>query len=137
MPRGNGKTHALPDGRAVGLSLRERRYPFVIGATDDKASETLDTLRILIRFLPDFAADFPEISLAGHLLQGIANRASGQTCEGESTLIEWAADRIVLPTVPPPANWPRSWAPPGGRDGADERVLVSASGLTGEGIRGS
>jgi hypothetical protein len=44
---------------------------------------------------------------------------------------------VVLPTVAPPANWPRHW--PLRADGMvpTSGAVVSASGLTGEGIRGS
>lgn len=137
MARGSGKTTLCRMAALWAASYAHCRYPFLIGATDDKACETLDTLRILIRFLDDYAADFPEISWPARCLAGIANRATGQTCLGESTLIEWAADRIVLPTVPPPDNWPKGW--PLREDGMvpTSGVLISASGLTGEGIRGS
>ncbi len=137
MARGSGKTTICRMAALWALSYRHCRYVFVIGATDDKAKESLDTLRVLIRFLDDYAADFPEISHPARALAGIANRASGQTCDGESTLIEWAADRIVLPTVPPPGNWPAHW--PLRADGMvpTSGSIVSASGLTGEGLRGS
>lgn len=137
MARGSGKTTICRMAALWALSYRHCRYAFVIGATGEKAAESLDTLRVLIRFLDDYAADFPEISFPAQALQGIANRASGQTCDGASTLIEWSADRVVLPTVPPPANWPKSW--PLRDDGMvpTSGSLVSASGLTGEGIRGS
>lgn len=137
MARGSGKTTICRMGALWAVSYAHTRYAFVIGATDPKAQETLDTIRTLIRFLPDYAADFPEISWPAICLAGIANRATGQTCDGESTLIEWSADRIVLPTVPPPENWPKEW--PLRQDGKvpTSGVLISASGLTGEGIRGS
>lgn len=135
--RGSGKTTRARMAALWVVSHALCRYPFLIGATEDKARETLDTLRVLIRFLPEYAADFPEISYPAQKLGGIANRASGQTCGGESTLIEWSADRIVLPTVPPPANWPRDW--PLRADGRvpTAGIVISAAGLTGEGIRGS
>lgn len=137
MARGSGKTTVCRMAALWATSYRHCRYAFVIGATDGKARETLDTLRILIRFLPDYAADFPEISWPAQKLAGIANRSSGQTCGGESTLIEWSADRVVLPTVPPPANWPKAWPLRGDGKVPTSGVVVSASGLTGEGIRGS
>lgn len=137
MPRGSGKTTLARMAALWVLSYAHRRYPFLIGATDTKAKEALDTLRMLIRFLPDYVMDFPEISWPAVCLAGIANRASGQTCGGESTLIEWSADRIVLPTVPPPANWPKTWKLRSDGKVPTSGVLVSASGLTGEGIRGS
>jgi hypothetical protein len=137
LPRGSGKTLICRMAALWAASYAHRYYPFVIGATDEKARETLDTLRILIRFLPEYAADFPEISYPAQRLKGIANRASGQMCRGESTMIEWSADRIVLPTMPPPVNWPKHWELRKDGKVPTSGVLVSASGLTGEGIRGS
>ena len=32
------------------------------------------------------------------------NRAKGQLCDGELTLIRWEKERIVLPRVPKPAQ---------------------------------
>lgn len=137
MARGSGKTTICRMAALWALSYRHCRYTFVIGATDDKAKESLDTLRVLIRCLDAYADDFPEISFPAVALAGIANRASGQTCGGRSTFMEWSADRIVLATVPPPGNWPPHW--PLREDGMvpTSGSLVSASGLTGEGIRGS
>jgi hypothetical protein len=137
MARASGKTTICRMAALWALSYRHCRYAFVIGATDDKAKESLDTLRTLIRFLDEYAADFPEVSFPARQLGGIANRAGGQTCGGESTLIEWSADRIVLPTVPPPVNWPKEWALREDGMVPTSGSLVSASGLTGEGIRGS
>lgn len=137
FPRGSGKTTLCRMAALWVLANAIRRYAFIIGANDQKANDTLDSLRLLMRFSPEFAADYPEISYPIIHLRGIAQRAAGQTCEGESTLIEWAGGRVVLPTVPPPPNWPRTW--PLRADGKvpTAGAVFSASGLTGEGIRGS
>lgn len=137
MPRGTGKTTLCRMAALWALSYAVCRYVFVIGANAEKAADTISALKTYIRFLPEYAADFPEVSHAAAALAGIANRASGQTCDGESTLIEWSGDRLVLPTVPPPPNWPKSW--PLRADGKVPTAggVVSAAGLTGDGIRGS
>jgi hypothetical protein len=140
MPRGSGKSTICRMASLWILSYAICRYLFVIGANADKAEDTLATLKTLIRFLPTYAADFPEIAHPAIALGGIANRASGQTCQGHSTLIEWAGDRLVLPTVPPPANWTKACsARPLRADGMapTSGLVVSTSGLTGDGIRGS
>jgi hypothetical protein len=136
-PRGNGKTTRTRMAALWAAAYALCRYVFVIGATDPKAADTLDALRVFVRFLPAFAADFPEVSHPVRRLDGIAQRAGGQTCGGLPTMIQWAGDKLVLPTVPPPANWPRHW--PLRADGMvpTSGVIVSTSGLTGEGIRGS
>lgn len=136
-PRGNGKTTRVRMAALWAISYGHCRYAFVIGANTEKADDTIAALKTYIRFLPSYAADFPEIAWPAVALGGIANRAAGQVCGGEPTMIEWSGDRIVLPTVPPPSNWPKSW-----RLRADGMVptaggVVSSSGLTGDGIRGS
>lgn len=137
MARGSGKTTLCRMATLWVVSNAICRYAFVVGANDAKAGDTLDAIRIFVRFLPTYAADYPEINLPAVRLGGIAQRSGGQTCGDRPTLIEWAGDRIVLPTVPPPKNWPRHW--PLRADGMvpTSGAIVSTSGLTGEGIRGS
>lgn len=137
MPRGSGKSTLCRMAALWAVAYCHRRYVFVIGANSSKASDTLLAVRTFARFLDTFAADFPEIAAPVRHLAGIANRASGQTCGGLSTSIEWSADRIVLPTVATPANWPKSWPLRSDGMAPTSGGVVSASGLTGDGIRGS
>jgi hypothetical protein len=137
MARGSGKT-TLCRTAALWASLNALcRYVFVIGANSTKAEDTLDSLKTMLRYCDTLASDYPEVSWPARCLQGIANRATGQTCQGESTLIDWSSDLVVYPTVPPPANWPRHW--PLRADGKvpTSGGIISTSGLTGEGLRGS
>lgn len=137
MPRGSGKSTLCRMAALWAVAYAHCRYVFVIGANAQKAADTLAAIKTFVRFLPTFVDDFPEIAFPVVSLAGIANRAAGQTCGGQPTLIEWTADRLVLPTVPPPENWPKSW--PLRADGMvpTSGGVVSASGLTGDGIRGS
>lgn len=136
-PRGSGKTTRCRMAILWAAAYAHKRYPFLIGATDGKARDTLEAVKKFIRFLPLFAADFPEISYPATALAGIANRASGQTCGGEPTMIQWSADRVHLPTVPPPPNWPKTWTLRSDGAAPTSGVIIGVSGLTGEGIRGS
>ncbi len=137
FPRGRGKSTIARHASLWAVAYGWCRYVFMIGSNQDKADEALDGVKKVIRFLPLFAADFPEIAHAFVALKGISNKAAGQTCGGESTLIEWGKGQITLPTVPPPANWPPGW--PLRADGMvpTSGSIISASGLTGEGLRGS
>jgi hypothetical protein len=137
FPRGSGKTTLVRMAALWVIANAIRRYVFVIGANDAKADDTLNSLRMLIRFSPEFAADYPEISYPAQHLKGIGQRAGGQTCNDESTLIEWAGRRVVLATVPPPSNWPKSWHLRADGKVPTSGAVFGASGLTGEGIRGS
>ncbi len=70
-------------------------------------------------------------------LEGIALRAKGQTCNGNPTLMSWTTGDVVLPTMPPPSNWPKHWPLRGDGMAPTSGSIIGCSGLTGEGIRGS
>jgi hypothetical protein len=137
MPRGAGKTVLCRMAALWSVSYALRRYVFLIGANAKKAEDTLQAIKLFIRFLPLYGADFPEIAYPVKKLGGIAHRAQGQICNGESTLIEWSKDQIVMPTVPTPPNWPKLWPKRGDGKAPTSGGVLSSSGLTGDGIRGS
>lgn len=136
-PRGSGKTTICRMAMLWALSYRHRRYGFLIGANASKAEDSLEAVKVFIRFLPDYAADFPEVAHAVRALGGIAQRAVGQLCGGAPTMVEWSKDRIVLPTVPPPPNWPKAWPLRSDGMAPTSGSILGVSGLTGDGIRGS
>ena len=146
MPRGSGKTTISRMAALWAISYAHCRYIFMIGATGPKAEKLLGSIKMWVRFLPDYALDFPEISQSAIELKGRGNAANGQLCNKESTLITWAKDEYVLPTVAPPPNLDLTtysyyvdsngvipekalWAPTSGS-------RIKSSGITGEGIRG-
>lgn len=137
MPRGSGKTAIVRHAALWAASYGHCRYAFVIGANAGKAEDSLASIKVFMRFLDLYGKDFPEIAHPVRELRGTANRAGGQKCFGRSTMIAWGKDRIVLPTVPPPKGWPKSW--PLRADGMvpSSGSVIGTSGLTGEGIRGS
>ena len=136
-PRGFGKTSICRFGCLWALANNLCRYAFLIGANDSKASDSLDAIKIYIRFLPLFQLDYPEISHPINALKGIAQSAKGQLCLGKPTLVEWSNERIIFPTVPPPSNWPREWKLRSDGMVPTSGSVFSMSGLTGSGIRGS
>lgn len=147
MPRGSGKSVLCRLGALWAISYghlpAHARYAFIVGANSDKAKMNLESIKTRIRFLAEYAADFPEIAYPIIKLGGIANRASGQTCQGQPTLIQWTEDRVVLPTSPLPPNWPKDWPTSGGSGSSGGGLaptsgsLIGVSGLEGHGIRGS
>lgn len=137
MDRGKGKTTLCRHGVLWAELNALRRYGFLIGANATKAADSLEAIKTLTRYMPLIAADYPEVWWPVHCLGGIANRAGGQTCGGQSTLIEWSADTVVFPTVPPPANWPKHWPLRADGNVPTSGVVIATSGLTGDGIRGS
>lgn len=134
MPRGSGKTSLVRAATRWATCHGMSRYTFIIGANIGKAHDSLDSIKTAFRFNPLLMEDFPEIAHAIRELGGVANRASGQTCQGVSTMIEWSKDRIVLPTVPYPENHPEYAE---GVAAKTSGSIIGVSGLTGDGIRGS
>lgn len=137
MPRGSGKSTLSRMAALWAISYGLRRYAFTIGANLSKAREAMQAIKTWIRFLPLYVADFPEIAYPVAKLAGIAQRAVGQLSEGTPTLIEWAQDRVILPTVKPPPNWPKSWKLRADGYVPTSGAALSAAGLTSDGIRGS
>lgn len=137
MPRGSGKSTLSRMAALWAISYGLRRYAFTIGANLSKAREAMQAIKTWVRFLPLYVADFPEIAYPVAKLAGIAQRAVGQLSEGTPTLIEWSQDRVILPTVKPPPNWPKSWKLRADGYVPTSGAALSAAGLTSDGIRGS
>lgn len=119
MPRGTGKT-TIAEGAAIyAVVHRLRLFVFLLGADDDKAGDLLESIKIELETNDLLLADFPETCYPIRCLEGIAQRAKGQLCEGVPTGMRWEADEITLPTI-------------GGQGGA----IVKTSGILG-GVRGA
>ena len=97
-PRGTGKTSILERAGIFATFYGHRNFMVIIGASDDAASDILNEIKTEIEFNELLAEDFPEICFPIKALNGINNRASGQLCCGERTLIKWS-EEIVLPTI--------------------------------------
>ncbi len=132
-PRGFGKTTLCRMAMLWAISYAHAQYAFLIGANAGKAEDNLDAVKVWMRFLPEYIEDFPEIAKPVIALGGVANRAAGQLCEGQPTLIQWGKSRIVLPRVPKPPNLPGVTGPLA----PTSSIVAGVSGLTGDGIRGS
>ena len=97
-PRGTGKTSILERAGIFATFYGWRSFMVIIGASDEAASDILQEIKTEIEFNDLLAEDFPEICYPVRALNGINNRAAGQLCCGERTLISWGTE-IVLPTV--------------------------------------
>lgn len=137
MSRGQGKSTIVRHAALWAISYAHCRYVFCVGANAPRAEDTLASIQTFVRFLPRYGEDFPEIAYPVRRLEGIARRANGQLYGNEPTMLEWSAERLVFPTVSPPANWPRSWPLRDDGKAPTSGSVVSSSGLTGDGIRGS
>jgi len=121
MPRGSGKTVLCQT--AVLWSALIGASPFVclIAASAERARDLLENIKIWLETNPLLHDDFPEVTYPIQCLERITNRQKGQKYKGEPTRIDWASDRIVLPTIA------------GSKASA---VVISSSGMKGSDIRG-
>lgn len=99
MPRGTGKTTICERAALWATSYGHRRFVALVGATEDAARQILAEIKMEIECNDLLNQDFPEISFPVRRLDGITNRANGQTCRGVRTRITWADDELVFPTV--------------------------------------
>lgn len=121
MPRGSGKTTLAEVAALWAVCYGHRSYVMVIGATETAAEAILDNLKAEIETNDTLAEDFPEVCHPIRSLEGINNRANGQTLDGERTRIDWTAKSVTLPWVP---------------GAASRGAVVQVAGLTGS-IRGA
>jgi hypothetical protein len=119
-PRGTGKSVLAECGGLWAILYGHRRFVCLIGADEDHAGSMLDSIKTEMETNELLLEDFPEIVYPIHRLEGIANRCSGQLCDGERTLITWTAKEIILPTIP---------------DSVASGSIIRVAGLTGR-IRG-
>lgn len=121
MPRGSGKTVLCQT--AVLWSALIGASPFVclIAASAERARDLLENIKIWLETNPLLHADFPEVCYPIQCLERITNRQKGQKYQGEPTRIDWASDRIVLPTI---------------AGSKASGVVISSSGMKGSDIRG-
>ncbi len=121
MPRGSGKTVLCQT--AVVWAALTGATPFVclIASSADRARDLLENIKIWLETNEKLYEDFPEVCFPIRALERIVHRQKGQKYHGIPTRIEWAADRIVLPTI---------------EGSLSSGVVISCSGLKGSDIRG-
>lgn len=99
MPRGSGKTSLAEAAALWAILYGHRRFVVLIGATDDAACEMLDSIKIAVEAMDELGDDFPEACHPIRRMEGINNRAAGQTLNGERTRVAWTAKEANFPTV--------------------------------------
>ena len=97
-----------------------REFVCLIGASEVHALEMLDSIKMELVANDLLEDDFPEAVYPIVLLDGIANRCSGQLYKAQRTHIGWTSNEIVLPTIP------------GSKSSA---AIVKVAGITGR-VRG-
>lgn len=100
MPRGSGKTTLTEAAILWAILYGYRRYVVPVGATGPHAANIVGSVKAEIETNPMLAADFPEACYPVAKLDGIAQRAKGQTLSGRRTRIEWGGDSFRLASIP-------------------------------------
>ncbi len=121
MPRASGKTSAMQMACLWSALIGAAPFVTLIAASADRAKDLLENIKVWLETNPRLAEDFPEVCFPIKALERITNRQKGQKYKGEPTRIEWAADKIVLPTIP---------------NSNASGVVISCSGMKGSDIRG-
>src|ERR1019366_2746747 len=130
MPRGHGKTAISRAFVIRSLLCGFRRFSMFVGAAEEHACASLETIREMFIASPTLADDWPEIVFPILSLGHQARKQGGQLCLGEYTRIHWGRDHLQLPKCPPQPNI----RPEQGRGYG---ALCTARGLMGSGITGT
>lgn len=121
MPRGSGKTVLMQMACLWSALTGATEFVCLIAASADRAKDLLENIKVWLETNELLHEDFPEVTFPICALERITNRQKGQRYNGVSTRIEWASDKIVLPTI----------------DGSKASgIVISCSGMRGSDIRG-
>lgn len=121
MPRGSGKTCLMQMACVWAALSGNTEFVCLVAASGDRAKDLLENIKVWFETNPLLLDDFPEVVCPIRALEGIVNRQKGQLYKGQLTRIEWAADKLVLPTI---------------EGSKASGVVISCSGLKGSDIRG-
>lgn len=102
-PRGEGKTKIAMYGALYLMFSGLSTFPLVIGKSQVKSANELDTIKDQLQQNEKLVADFPEIGIPFKSVGAWSSRARMQTVAGEYTNIRLASHMIVFPTIPPEA----------------------------------
>jgi hypothetical protein len=120
MPRGSGKSSLCEVACIWAVLYGHRDFVCLIGSDEGHAMDMLESIKTELDGSDVLLEDFPEVVYPIQCLDGIANRCSGQLCQGQRTHIGWTAKEIVLPTMP---------------DSPASGAIIKVAGITGR-IRG-
>lgn len=136
MPRGSGKSSLCRYAVIWAIVYGHRRYVVFVTATETLASKQLKAVKSELRFNRLLCRDFPEVCEPIVALAGESRNASGQRLNGESTGIEWNADRLVTATViDENESWPNMVQRNGVWVTKSSGAVIESAGITGD-IRG-
>ena len=98
MPRGSGKTSLAIAAAIWALLYGHREFVALIAATEAKAGELLDSIRVELEHNELLLADFPEVCFPIRELEGVNQRRLRY--HGEVITMGFTGKRILLPCLP-------------------------------------
>lgn len=99
FPRGAGKTTWIKIAILWGLSTGRIKYGVAIAASGPLAAKIIRDIWDICENGDDYAADYPEVSFPIRALEGMFQRAAGQTYNGTRTQIRKTHEEIRLPII--------------------------------------
>lgn len=100
MPRGMGKSKMSRAGALWAALYGWRSFVVLIGPSAPAGEEAMEDLKLWLETNDVLHEDFGEVTHYVRALEGIAQRAGGQTLNGQRTRIGWKGSTLTLPTVP-------------------------------------
>lgn len=100
FPRGDGKTTIAEPAPLWAFFTGLHSYAMLIGNSQPKAKEMLESIKTELQYNELLLEDFPEVCYPIKMLEGQARRAGGQTHYGIATEISWTPEVIRLPNIP-------------------------------------
>lgn len=99
MARGSGKTSLLRWVAIWALVYGHRHFLVIVCATGTLSKQLLRSFKSTFETETIFTKDFPEVCYPIQRLEGLNQRAAGQTLYGKRTAIAWTGAELVFPTV--------------------------------------
>jgi len=99
MPRGSGKTSVTIRAALWALFTGSRRFVVMVAAAEKLAEKMIAVMRSELQFNELLFADFPEVCYPIRKLENEPRKQARQTYRDVNTMIRFAADELVLPTI--------------------------------------
>jgi len=102
MPRGGGKSSIVKYLQLKYALYRQLRFPLIIAATSHKATQILKDIKTKLRspVNKELHEDFPFETKLARYVAAAPSRANNVTWGGLPVHLEWAPERIILPSLP-------------------------------------
>jgi len=97
--RGGGKSQITRGFITHEVNYGRMNFVVLINANKAEAANSLENIQYMYESSELLAEDFPEICYPVMKLEGAAQRARMQICEGERTNLEWGRDIITMPEI--------------------------------------